>query len=66
MKTRKFVAFFKYLGWWNLSLGIHVDLRAPQLQIHLPTGFVAIGWHYEDPNDASTWETGLFGIDRSI
>ena len=66
MKTRKFIAFFKYLGWWNLSLGVHIDLRSPQFQLHVPFGFFAVGWNYYDPNDESTWETGLYGIDTSI
>lgn len=66
MATRKFIAFFKYLGWWNFSLGFHIDFRAPEIQIHVPTGFFAIGWHYENTDDQSTWETGLYGIDTSI
>jgi hypothetical protein len=60
MKKRQFIAFIKYLGWWNISLGITVDLRAPQIAIHFPMGFAAIGWNYYDP-DGPAWEENLIG-----
>ena len=40
---RKFVAYFHYVGWCCLSFGFHVCLRSPNIEIHLPTGFIRIG-----------------------
>ena len=31
----------------HLSIGIHISLLGPCLDIHIPTGFIAIGW--QDP-----------------
>lgn len=44
-RRRAFHCFFNFLGWWHWSLGMHVDLWHPQLAIHLPFGFLAVGWH---------------------
>jgi hypothetical protein len=41
---RRFVAYFWFVGWWALSLGAHVSLRDPNVEIHIPFGFVRIGW----------------------
>jgi|GEM_PF-2422359 len=62
MKNRKFVAFVKFLGWWCISFGVHIDIRAPHIAIHFPFGFATIGWDYFDPNDDREWKDGLWGI----
>lgn len=40
---RRFVAYWWFQP-WSLSLGIHVAPRLPNLELHLPFGFVRIGW----------------------
>lgn len=43
---RKFIAYF-YHGpyhWYHLSLGFHIDLQSPNIEIHLPFGSIRIGW----------------------
>lgn len=62
MKKRKFIAYIKILGWWCLSLGVHIDIRAPHISIHFPFGFATIGWEYPEVDENYTWETGLYGI----
>jgi hypothetical protein len=42
---RRFECFFNFLGWWQWSLGIHVDVRHPHIDAHVPFGFFRIGWH---------------------
>src|SRR5262245_6176699 len=43
-RKRRFECFFNFLGWWQWSVGIHVDVRHPHLDIHVPFGFARIGW----------------------
>ena len=41
---RKFEAFFFFVGWWSLSLGIHISIINPNMEVHLPFGFIRVGW----------------------
>ena len=41
---RRFVAYFWFVGWENISLGLSIDLLAPNVEIHVPCGFFRIGW----------------------
>ncbi len=43
-RSRQFVAYFHYVGWSNLSLGFHINVRYPNLELHLPAGFIKVGW----------------------
>lgn len=40
---KKWVAYFWFQGWRNIQLGLHVDLESPNMEIHLPFGFVRLG-----------------------
>lgn len=40
--------YWWFTGWCHLSFGVHVHLCAPNLEIHLPFGFVRVG-HVTDP-----------------
>lgn len=40
---RKWVAYFWFVGWDCLSIGIHVGLGAPNIEIHVPFGFIRLG-----------------------
>ena len=39
----RFVAYYYFIGWENISFGLHVCLGLPNVEIHLPFGFVRIG-----------------------
>lgn len=41
---RQFIAYFFFVGWDCISVGFHVCLTAPNVEIHLPFGFLRIGW----------------------
>ena len=41
---RGFVAYFHYTGWENMQLGISLNVKIPNLEVHIPCGFVRIGW----------------------
>jgi hypothetical protein len=44
MTDREFVAYFHFVSFSHLSLGFHLDIVSPNIEIHLPFGFVRIGW----------------------
>lgn len=48
---RQFVCHFWFVAWDCFSLGLHVSLRQPNVEIHLPFGFVKVGWHGVYLND---------------
>ncbi len=41
---RCFVAYFHFVGWDCLSVGFHICVEMPNLEIHVPFGFFRIGW----------------------
>ena len=50
-----FIFYFYFVGWSCISLGIHVDLSLPNLEVHLPFGFIRIGYDNNDiPNNPLT------------
>lgn len=36
-------AFFWFVGWGKLALGVSVCLASPNLELHVPFGFIRIG-----------------------
>lgn len=43
-KRRRFVCYFYHNGWDAIQLGIHLSLLLPNLEIHVPFGFLRVGW----------------------
>jgi hypothetical protein len=39
-----FVAWFHFIGWNHLSLGLHLDVSKPNIELHVPFGFFRVGW----------------------
>lgn len=46
-----FCAYYYFVGWTHLSLGLHLCLHKPNVEVHLPFGFVRIGWCDLFPQD---------------
>jgi hypothetical protein len=44
LRERQFVCMFHFVGWSCFSLGFHVDTASPNIELHVPFGFVRIGW----------------------
>ncbi len=42
--TRQFIAIFHFTGWSNIQLGISISIKQPNLEIHVPFGFIRVGW----------------------
>jgi len=40
---RRFIAFFWFVGWDCISLGFHICISKPNIEIHIPFGFIRIG-----------------------
>lgn len=40
----KFVAFFWFVSWSDISFGISLHFSPPHIEIHVPFGFFRIGW----------------------
>lgn len=38
-----FVCYFYAVNWLYFSLGVHISLENPNVEIHLPVGFLRIG-----------------------
>lgn len=49
-KRKSFVIYWHFVEWSCISIGINVDVRSPNIEIHLPFGFIKIGvqsiYHY--------------------
>jgi hypothetical protein len=41
---RRFQCFYNSLGWWHWSVGLHLDVRHPHIELHIPFGFFRLGW----------------------
>ena len=44
MTNRKFVCYFHFTGFYDLSLGVHVSISQPNIELHIPFGFFRLGW----------------------
>jgi hypothetical protein len=50
--SKCFVAYYFFVGWWALSLGFHISFKDPNIEIHLPFGYIRIGWKEKFPSIA--------------
>lgn len=69
MMRRHFVAYFYFVGWDCLSIGGHVCWSEPNIEIHLPFGFIRVGWvkSWEGPGiffNSDECRRRTFGFDR--
>lgn len=42
--VKRFVCYAFRHGWDNISCGVSVNVRLPNIEIHLPVVFLRIGW----------------------
>lgn len=47
---RRFVCYFWYVDWLAFSFGFHIDLRHFNIEIHLPVGFIKVGFERYSPD----------------
>lgn len=44
MITKRFEISFHFIDFYNISIGINLCLNKPNIEIHIPFGFLRIGW----------------------
>jgi len=49
-RQKRFVAYY-YCNGCCLSLGVSICFQSPNVEIHLPFGFIRIGWSHDLPGD---------------
>lgn len=42
--VRRFRLYWHFVGWSCFSLGFHIDVAMPNVEVHLPLGFIRCGW----------------------
>ena len=48
---KKFVCYFYLVSWKVISFGFHVCFKNPNIEIHLPFGFIRMGWEDHYPGE---------------
>ena len=43
IKFYKWVFFYYLVSWYHFNLGIHIDFKSPNIEIHIPFGFIRFG-----------------------
>jgi len=66
MIKRKYVCYWHFVNWYCFSLGIAVDIKSPNLEIHLPFGFIRIGWQQCFDQEVSFLERCVIDIDKRL
>jgi hypothetical protein len=61
---RRFVAYFHFIGFDCLSIGLHICWTLPNIEVHLPFGFIRIGWvmWQTDYGSSPDWNRTTYGI----
>lgn len=68
-RIRRACVFFWFVGWDCISLGLHVSLACPNIEIHVPFGFFKVGWGFHYPDlvcvNAEEAEKHMYGWEQS-
>lgn len=43
-KEKRFVCYYYFITWEHIALGVSIHLTLPSIEIHLPFGFIRLGW----------------------
>lgn len=52
---RVFCCYFFFVGWDCMSLGIHVAVMLPNIELHVPFGFFRVGWVMRSSRDGGDY-----------
>jgi hypothetical protein len=55
LRTRIPVLYFWFTGWDHISFGVSVCTSLPNLEVHLPFGFIRVGLSKRFPEDKASW-----------
>jgi len=59
-EEKRFEIFYKFIDWHCWSLGVHIDPLAPRIELHIPTGWIRIGWNGNTSRKMTGWEDGAY------
>lgn len=68
MNKRIFVCEWSFIGWGDISLGFHVCVGELYCDLHLPFGWLRIGWEREPVELPLNWkqcQRNSYGLNRS-
>jgi hypothetical protein len=60
IRERAFVCYIAFIGWDNISLGLHLNWRCPNVEVHLPFCFIRVGWQPLYLLEGTFWD-GVYG-----
>ena len=60
-RKKGFACCIYFTGWEQISLGAHIDLASPNIEIHLPFSFIRIGWLTIGVAGEADDRSGMFG-----
>ena len=63
---RKLVFKWWFVGWEMFSLGFHIDFFSPNIEIHLPFGFIRIGFEKHYRQEMTFLETFVCDLGKSV
>ena len=63
---RQFIAFWWFVNWENISLGLSICWAGPHVEFHLPFGFIKIGWDRIDVNNEPINHQELLAQNKGI
>ncbi len=43
-KDRPLICCFYFVSWYSISLGLSIDFQVKNIEIHLPFGFIRVGY----------------------
>ena len=51
----RWIIYYYFIQWSHVSLGLHVDFSVPNVEVHLPFGFIRVGRKTPDANSKAVW-----------
>jgi hypothetical protein len=58
-RKKRFVCYFYFQGSRYVSLGFHLDLGTPNIELHIPFGFIRIGLSSWEIEYTTKWVCGV-------
>lgn len=53
--AKRFEVAFYFVSWTDISIGVNLDLKAPRTEMHIPFGFVSVGFRERSERRPLNW-----------
>ena len=70
--NKKFICYFWFVSRYHISFGFHLDLQSPNIEIHIPFGFIRIGYQgvniitYENKKEELKYKKKIAKLTKEI